>query len=257
MVEYARKGLIGVLTPQANTTVEPEFAILLPPGYASINARMVSDKPTIEGRLDDYFATLENSIAQFANAPMGALAFACTGASYLRGVERERAAVEAIEAAHGVSFLTAGRAVAEALQRHGARRIGVVSPYPPSLTQASIGYWREHGFDVVTVTMAAAPTSKFNPIYDLSAANGKEALAAIDLGNVDAVVMLGTGMPTLGPILAYAEAADAVGVPIISCLSALAWRSLVVFDRDLGETVAMRRYFAGDGWRERFARAMA
>jgi maleate isomerase len=254
MVEYARKGLIGVLTPQANTTVEPEFAILLPPGYAFINARMVSDKPTIEERLGDYFATLENSIAQFANAPMGALAFACTGASYLQGVERERAAVEAIEAAHGISFLTAGRAVAEALQRLGARRIGLVSPYPPNLTQASIDYWREHGFDVVAVTGAAAAASKFNPIYDLSAANGKEALAAVDLDNVDAVVMLGTGMPTLGPILAYADAAS---VPIISCLSALAWRSLVVFDRDLGETAAMRRYFAGDGWCERFARAMA
>ena len=53
MVEYARKGLIGVLTPQANTTVEPEFAILMPPGYAFLNARMVSDKPTMQGRLDD------------------------------------------------------------------------------------------------------------------------------------------------------------------------------------------------------------
>ena len=26
---YARKGLLGVLTPQANTTVEPEFSVLL------------------------------------------------------------------------------------------------------------------------------------------------------------------------------------------------------------------------------------
>ncbi len=43
-VEYAPKGLIGVLTPQANTTVEPEFWIMLPPGVAMINARMTSDK---------------------------------------------------------------------------------------------------------------------------------------------------------------------------------------------------------------------
>ena len=28
-VEYAPKGLIGLLTPQANTTVEPEFSILI------------------------------------------------------------------------------------------------------------------------------------------------------------------------------------------------------------------------------------
>jgi maleate cis-trans isomerase len=182
------------------------------------------------------------------------MAFACTGASYLQGVERERAAVEAIEAAHGICFLTAGRAVAEALQRLGARRIGLVSPYPPDLTDASIAYWQEHGYEIVTVTGAFDAGSKFHPIYDLSAARAEDALAAIDLKNVDAVVMLGTGMPTLGPILAHANDCT---VPILSCMSALAWRSLVVFDRDLAEAAAMRRYFAGEGWRERFVRAMA
>jgi hypothetical protein len=40
-------------------------------------------------------------------------------------------------------------------------------------------------------------------------------------------------------------------------MSALAWRSLVVFESDLAETGPMRRYFAGEGWRERFVRAMA
>ena len=254
MVEYARKGLIGVLTPQANTTVEPEFAILMPPGYAFLNARLVSDKPTINARLGDYFATMESSIAQFANAPMGAVAFACTGASYLQGVERERAAVEAIETSRGIAFLTAGRAVAEALRQLGARRIGLVSPYPPDLTEASVAYWRSHGFEVAAIAGAFDASSKFHPIYDLPAARAETALAGIDVGGVDAVVMLGTGMPTLGPILAHARGAT---IPILSCMSALAWRSLVVFDRDLAEPSAMRRYFAGEGWRDRFVRAMA
>jgi maleate isomerase len=80
---------------------------------------------------------MEHAIAQFANAPIGAVAFACTGASYLQGVERERAAVEAIEAEKNISIVTAGRAVAEALQRLEARKIGLVSPYPPNLTEAS------------------------------------------------------------------------------------------------------------------------
>jgi maleate isomerase len=254
MVEYARKGLIGVLTPQANTTVEPEFAILMPPGYSFLNARLVSDKPTINARLDDYFATMESSIAQFANAPIGAVAFACTGASYLQGVGREQAAVEAIETKRDIAFLTAGRAVAEALRRFGARRIGLVSPYPPDLTEASIAYWRSHGFEIAAVTGAFDPSSKFHPIYDLPAAHAEGALAGIDLASVDAVVMLGTGMPTLGPILAHAGGSP---IPLLSCMSALAWRSLVVFDPSLTEPDAMRRYFAGEGWRERFARVMA
>jgi maleate isomerase len=255
MVEYARKGLIGVLTPQANTTVEPEFAILMPPGYAFLSARMVSDQPTIEGRLGDYFAAMEHSVAQFANAPMGVVAFACTGASYVQGIERERGAVEAIESTLGISFLTAGRAVADALRRFGARRVWLVSPYPSSLTDASVGYWRGHGFDVVKVTGIFDVSSKFHPIYDLAASSVEDALATIDLKSVDAVVILGTGVPTLGPILKYTG--NGSPVPILSCTSALAWRSLMVFDPDLAEQRVMRRYFDGDGWRERFDHAMS
>ena len=44
-LEYAPRGLVGMLTPQANTTVEPEFNLLWPPGVAMINARLISDKP--------------------------------------------------------------------------------------------------------------------------------------------------------------------------------------------------------------------
>ena len=55
-LEYASRGLVGMLTPQANTTVEPEFNLLWPPRVAMINARLMSDKPTMDARLVDYFA---------------------------------------------------------------------------------------------------------------------------------------------------------------------------------------------------------
>ncbi len=82
---YARAGLLGVLTPQANTTVEPEFSILLPPATAMLTARLTSARPVLNDRLVDYVAGLDETCAQFANAPLGAIAFACTGSSYLGG----------------------------------------------------------------------------------------------------------------------------------------------------------------------------
>lgn len=249
MVEYARRGLIGLLTPQANTTVEPEFCILMPSGYAFLNARLVSDKPTIEARLGDYFTGMADTAAQFANAPLGAYAFACTGASYLQGRAREADAVKAIEDQRGRPFITAGRAVAEALHLVGAARIALVSPYPTTLTEASVVYWRAHGFEVASVSNAFNSGSDFHPIYSIGAMAAQTALGRTSAETVDAIVMLGTGMPTLGPILTHAAASD---LPVLSCMTALAWRSLAVFDSTLREPSAARRYLAGIGWRRRY-----
>jgi maleate isomerase len=48
------------------------------------------------------------------------------------------------------------------------------------------------------------------------------------LSGVDAVVMLGTGMPTLQPVLASNLAQRRV--PVLSCMLALAWKSVEVID---------------------------
>lgn len=249
MVEYACKGLIGLLTPQANTTVEPEFSILMPPGYAFLNARLVSDKASIEARLDDYFAGMAAAVNQFANAPVGAYAFACTGASYLQGVAREAEAIQSIEDVRGHPFITAGRAVAEALRLLSAERIALISPYPPGLTEASVGYWRAQGFDVVTVASAYSAGESFHPIYSLSAASAQSVLGEASGADVDAFVLLGTGMPTLGPILSQARD----GGPLaLSCMSALAWRSLSVFDPRLKDADGARDYLRGSVWRSRY-----
>ena len=131
--------------------------------------------------------------------------------------------------------MTAGCAVAEALQRLEARKIGLVSPYPPNLTEASVAYWRGHGLAILTSVRITNPENTFHSVYDLSAARVEEALASVHLKDTSMQwSALGTGMPTLGSISNHASASP---VPILSCMSASwrTWRSLVVFDRKLGE----------------------
>ncbi|MBP0462800.1 aspartate/glutamate racemase family protein [Roseomonas sp. PWR1] len=252
-VEYAPDGLLGVLTPQANTTVEPEFAILLPPRVTMLAARLTSPKPTIAARLVDYVEGLDAAVAQFANAPLGAIAFACTGASYLVGRDAEDAAVARLEARSGIPFVTAARAVCDAFTALGASRIGLVSPYPADLTEASVAYWSSRGLTVGRVVAAAPPGDSFHPIYAMSAGSAAEALAGMRGAGVDAVVMLGTGMPTLKPIL-DCPAVD--GAPVISCMTALAWRSLVALRGTAPDGAGLRRWIAGEGWRARYAQRM-
>jgi maleate cis-trans isomerase len=252
-VEYAPKGLVGVLTPQANTTVEPEFSILWPPGMAMLVARMTSDKPTIVARLLDYLRDLPGAARQFANAPIGALAFACTGASYYAGVAEEDALVARMEDALGIPVITAATAVRDAFHVLGAERIGLVSPYPDDLTEAAVRYWTARGFEVAGISRGAMADGSFHPIYAMSAAGAAAALAALPEGRCQAVAMLGTGMPTLGPILGQPFVGAA---PVTSCMHALAWRTIRALEGQPADAGSLLAFVRGEGWRERYAARM-
>jgi maleate isomerase len=245
-VAYAQHGLIGVLTPQANTTVEPEFAILLPQGVASIAARMVSGAPDLEARLVAYAEQLAAWVTQFADAPLDVVAFACTGASYLIGAEREHALVASVAARCGVPVVTSGMAVLAALGVLRARRVAFVSPYPRALTQRSLAYWASAGIAASRVVeVSAAQPGGGHPIYALAAADVHDALASLAAEDCDAVVMLGTGMPTLEAIRRMPRVGRA---PIFSCNLATAWRAVLEIDRATPSAASLMAWLEQPEW---------
>ena len=250
-IEYGPQGLIGVLTPQANTTVEPEFSILLPKGYSTINARLTSDKKSIATRLVDYFDNYENACAQFANAPLSAIAIGCTGASYLAGREREKETIASIASSFGVPVVTAASTVVDALNSMGAKNIALSSPYPEALTQSSIGYWKSHGFKVTDIATAQPDPTQFHPIYSMSALSAAGTLDELERvgahSRADAILMLGTGMPTLGPLL---QRSGQGGPPIISCMLCLVWRCVQSIRAEDG---LLSTWIRGDHWRSSYA----
>ena len=247
-LEYASLGLVGMLTPQANTTVEPEFNILWPPGVAMINARLMSDKSSMSARLVDYFDNYGASLKQFANAPVGVVGAACTGASYLAGREREAAVAGEIAARHGHPFITAAMAVVDALAVLKARRIGLVSPYPDDLDRASVAYWQSHGLEVTEIANAFNSESTFHPIYSLGGSAAAQALGTLEGKSLDAIVMLGTGMPTLAPI---ANSIGWKGAPVMSCNLCLAWRAVEALSGQPLQAATLEPWLAGRGWVDR------
>ncbi len=247
-VAYGPKGLIGVFTPQANTTVEPEMALLTPPGYAFVNARMTSSKPTIAERLVDYMDQFPGSLAQFANAPVDVIALACTGASYLIGHEREAALLAGITAKLGAPALTGASASVDALNVLGARRIALVSPYGSHLDGESAPFWEASGFEVVAEASAFRESDAFHPIYSLPTAAAGGALDTLEGHDIDAVLMLGTGMPTLHAIAARPMLGRA---PVLSCMLALAWRSVAYLDPAQASREGLMAWIKGGHWRAR------
>lgn len=244
-VAYAPKGLLGLFTPQANTTVEPEMAILTPPGLAWVNARMMSDKATITDRLLDYMAQFPGLLDQFANAPIDAIAIGCTGASYLLGREKEDALLDDIQIRTGKPAFSGASASVDALNRLGAKRIALVSPYNSALDSQSANYWESRGFKVVAESNAFRETTDFHPIYSLGAEVALNATDSLDGKQVDAVLMLGTGMPTLDAILAKPFVGKA---PVLSCMLCLGWKFAALRDASLDNADGVLGFVQGEGW---------
>jgi maleate cis-trans isomerase len=254
-LEYSPRGLVGLLTPQANTTVEAEVQMLLPVGMGMVNGRLVSHQVELEDRLQDYFANLDTHIAQFGDAPLGVIGLAVTGASYFMGVSKEAALLQKLSSSQDVPIVSAGWAVRQTLKILNAKRIALVSPYPHSLLLHSKAYWTSDGFEVLEVAQVAKTeeaTSSLHtghPVYSLGSEAVIQSLQSLHGTEADAVVLLGTGLPTLRCLL---QAPHMLHKPVISCNMALAWCCANAIHPAPDAKQSLCRWLEGEMWRQRF-----
>jgi len=239
--DYGAGGLVAILTPQANTTVEAELGVLLGPDVATIVSRLICYEPDSRTRLMGYFGSVAASLRAFDTAKPDFGLFACTGSTYLIGLEEEDRAFAGL----ALPLISAARAVVQALNELNAKRIALVSPYPAWLTDACIAFWHSHGKTVLDVRAPPGDRSDSRRIYDLGSAQALEQINGLSNAEVDCIIVTGTGMPSLAAI---AKARTAT--PVLSSNLCLAWAA----HRKLGREVPLERWLAADApWRERLA----
>jgi maleate isomerase len=243
--DYGRAGRIGIGTPQANPTVETEFAILVPPTASISVVRLTSRAPRPADRLRDYLLNLGDFLETFDTLKPDLFGFGCTASTYLVTRDEEQKVFADCEARFGYPVLGAADAIAWALDRIGARRIALLSPYPAELAEAAHAYWRGRGYTLCETGRAGAlqPGADTRGIYRLGSADAAAALPTIDMSGLDAVVFTGTGMPSL-PLIARVTPHP----PLLSSNLCLAAR---ICDRlGLGDLLDPASSVA-HGWRER------
>lgn len=141
---------LGMLTPSSNTALEP------------ITSAMVSGLPNVSAHFSRFTVTeislRDQALGQFdlekilgaarllADARVDVIAWNGTSSGWL-GFDRDQALCKQITEATGIPATTSVLALNEILEKTGARRFGLATPYLNDVQQRIIANYQRSGFD--------------------------------------------------------------------------------------------------------------
>ena len=214
---------IGQIVPSSNTTMETEIPSMLrareamqPEHFSFHSARMRMKKVTQDelARMD---ADSDRCALELSDARVDVLGYACLVAimSMGRGYHRQseqRLHERTVANGGGAPVVTSAGALIDGLQRIGAKKIAILTPYMKPLTAMVADYIEHEGFEVLDALSLE--------IADNLAVGARDPRAPIEISkrmntaNCDAVVISAcVQMPSLESVQ---PVQDRLGLPVLS-----------------------------------------
>lgn len=213
------RATLGLVVLQSDETIEGDFRAFLPSDGVALYHTRIPFAPTVTAEtLARMEADLATSVALLPpTAPFDAIGYGCTSGSAVIGEARIAEIVQTVfPAAKVTNPLSAAKAALAAL---GAKRIALVTPYVPDVSEALRDRFAEAGIETTVLAsfeqIEDAAVARITPasIADAIVATGKSA-------QCDAVFASCTSLRT-GAIIGEAE--QRLGLPVLSSNQALAW----------------------------------
>ena len=214
---------IGQIVPSSNTTMETEIPAMLRRVEAESDhrftfhsSRMRMKKVTRE-ELAAMDAESERCALELSDARVDVLGYACLVAIMSTGLGYHRASTKKLEArtkenGAAAPVVTSAGALIDGLNALGARRIGLIAPYTPALTDMVVDYIEAERISVSSHIALDIPDNLEVGARDPLAL--LDIVDQLDLTGVDAVVLSAcVQMPSFEAIQLVE---DKIGIPVVS-----------------------------------------
>jgi maleate isomerase len=216
---------VGLVVPSSNVTMEIEVPALLRRQREdlSFHSSRMRMRTVSADELAAMNAQADRCIEELADARVEVFAYACLVAVMAQGpgAHREiearlRATAEA--AGSNAPIVSSAGALVGALHDLQARRIALIAPYVPELTERVVDYLVDDGIEVASATSLGVAD---NLLVGCIPGDALRAIVGdLDLSSVDALVLSAcVQMPSLGIL---DEVRRAVSVPVVTAASATA-----------------------------------
>jgi maleate isomerase len=226
MTERTRR--IGLIVPSSNTTMETEIPELLrrhgeqygtSATFHSSRARLHTVDAESLARM---VADSDRCAEELGDADVDVVAYACLVAVMAQGpgahtrVEDRLLAVLGTTRSSDAPMTSSAGALVRTLTDLGLRRVAVVAPYMPALTELVVGYLEDSGISVAdSVSLSVADNCA---VGRLDPANLPDHVARLDTSGVDGIVLSAcVQMPSLPAVQAVE---DALGLPVVTAATA-------------------------------------
>jgi len=214
----AERGCAGLIVLQTDEVVETEVRAWLPNEINLYHTRISNEDNITKETLLEMREQIPSVCALFPkHAQISVIAYCCTSGATMIGESIVEQGVQQVFPDAKVTNPIS--AVKARLNNLNAKKIGLLTPYIPSVTQAMSIHLSEHGFNIVSAA-SFYEENDFNVCRISSHSIERAVEHVVAKANCEAVFVSCTNLRTLNILDSMSKQH---GIPIISSNAALAW----------------------------------
>jgi maleate isomerase len=217
---------MGVIIPSTNTVVEADFSEMRIPGVTFHSGRIYIGKPNLSSNeaMEELLRQVDQAIEIATRDVMTCLpdylVMGMSAPTFWGGVEGSLRFAERMKERSGLEISMGSEACAQALEKVGAARIAVFTPYQPIMREQIVRYFEDRGFTVPRYQDLRCESA--TGIADVPPDRLRRVLRELDGPDIDAIVQCGTN---LSMIRLAEEAEGWLGKPVIAINTATLWHA--------------------------------